>query len=171
MCFYLKLFAATIKVLNWITADSNATIQLRSGNFTSNFTINYKPCSGDPSKIQFRPPVVHLVNLTADVMYCYSIASNENSDATQVAGSCNGTFYTTADTTTETPPTTGTNLCYFVSQLHDKHEVQRSVYLLHTQHRKTVTKKNYTLFELAAAPVPSEWLTEIVKCLLVLSLP
>ena len=73
MCFYLKLFAATIKVLNGITADSNATIQLRSGNFTSNFTINYKPCSGDPSKIQFRPPVVHLVNLTADIMYCYSM--------------------------------------------------------------------------------------------------
>ena len=106
MCFNLKLFAATIKVVNETASDSNATIQLQSGNFTSNLTITYKPCSGEPSKIQFRPPVVYLVNLTADVMYCYSITSNENRYAIQVAGSCNGTF---ADTTTKTPSTTGTN--------------------------------------------------------------
>ena len=108
MCFNLKLFAATIKVVNEMAADSNATIQLQSGNFTSNLTITYKPCSGEPSKIQFRPPVhvVHLVNLSADTTYCYSITSNENSDAIQVAGSCNGTF---ADNTTKTPSTTGTN--------------------------------------------------------------
>ena len=113
MCFNLKLFAATIKVVNETAADSNATIQLQSGNFTCNLTITYKPCSGEPSKIQFMPPVhvVHLVNLTVDVMYCYSITSNENSDARQVAGSCNGTFAdtTTTDTTTKTPSTTGTN--------------------------------------------------------------
>ena len=107
------MFAATIEVMAETAAESNATIQLRSGNFTSNLTITYKPCSGEHSKIQFRPPVVHLVNLTADTTYCYSIASN-GSSATQVAGSCNGTFYTTADTTTKTPPTTGTNTCYIM---------------------------------------------------------
>ena len=107
------MFAATIEVMAETAAESNVTIQLRSGNFTSNLTITYKPCSGEPSKIQFTPPVhvVHLVNLTADTTYCYSIASN-GSSATQVAGSCNGTFYTTADTTTKTPPTTGTNTGY-----------------------------------------------------------
>ena len=105
------MFAATIEVMTETAAESNATIQLRSGNFTSNLTITYKSCSGEPSKIQFRPPVVHLANLTADILYCYSIASN-GSSATQVAGSCNGTFYTTADTTTNTPPTTGANTCY-----------------------------------------------------------
>ena len=68
MCFYLKLFAATIEVMNEIAAESNATIQLRSDNLTSNLTITYKPCSGDPSNVQFKPPVVHLVNLTADIM-------------------------------------------------------------------------------------------------------
>ena len=137
MCFYLKLFAATIKVMNETAADSNATIQLRSGNFTSNLTITYKPCSGEPSKIQFRPPVVHLVNLTANVMYCYSITSNENSDATQVAGFCDGTFITTADTTTKTPPGTYKYMLFLESaytyvnhELHDKHEVQKSVQLL-----------------------------------------
>ena len=107
MCLYLKLFAATIEVMNETAAESTATIQLRSGNFTSNLTITYEPCSGDPSNKQFRPPVVHLENLMADIMYCYSITYNGNS-ATQVAGSCNGTFYTTADTTTHIPQTTGT---------------------------------------------------------------
>ena len=107
MCLYLKLFAATIEVVNEITAETNAFIQLQSGNFTSNLTITYKPCSGDPSNEQFRPPVVHLENLMADIMYCYSITYKENS-ATQVAGSCNGTFYTKADTTTHIPQTTGT---------------------------------------------------------------
>ena len=123
MCFNLKLLAATIKVVNETAADGNATIQLQSGNFTSNLTITYKPCSGEPSKIQFRPPVhvVHLVNLTADTTYCYSIASN-GSSATQVAGSCNGTF---ADTTTKTPSTTGTNTFqsgYMNQGLHDSRE-------------------------------------------------
>ena len=107
MCFYLKLFAATIEVMNETAAENNATIQLRSGNFTSNLTITYEPCSRDPSNKQFRPPVVHLENLTADIMYCYSITYNGNG-ATQVAGSCNGKFHTTADTTTHTPQTTGT---------------------------------------------------------------
>ena len=107
MCLYLKLFAATIEVMNETAAESNAFIQLQSGNFTSNLTITYKPCSGDPSNKQFRPPVVHLENLTADITYCYSITYNGNS-ATQVAGSCNGTFHTTADTTAHTPSTTGT---------------------------------------------------------------
>ena len=93
--------------MNETAAESNATIQLRSGNFTSNLTITYEPCSGDPSNKQFRPPVVHLENLMADIMYCYSITYKENS-ATLVAGSCNGTFYTKADTTTHIPQTTGT---------------------------------------------------------------
>ena len=119
MCLYLKLFAATIEVVNETAAESNATIQLRSGNFTSNLTITYQPCSGASSTTWFRPPVVHLVNLTADITYCYSITYNGNS-ATQVAGSCNGIFHTTADTTAHTPSTTG-------SMNRELHDVQRSV--------------------------------------------
>ena len=107
MCLHIKLFAATIEVVNETAAESNATIQLQSSNFTSNLTITYQPCSGASSTTWFRPPVVRLVNLTADIMYCYSIAYNGNG-ATQVAGSCNGIFHTTADTTAHTPSTTGT---------------------------------------------------------------
>ena len=105
---YVFLFKKLcFEVMNDTAAESNATIQLQNGNLTSNLTITYKPCSGDPSNKQFRPPVVHLVNLTADITYCYSITYNGNS-ATQVAGSCNGIFHTTADTTTHIPKTTGT---------------------------------------------------------------
>ena len=97
--------------MNETAAESNAIIQLEIGNFTSNLTIIYGTCSEAPfPKMQFRPPVVHLVNLISDTMYCYSITANGN-NATQVVGSCNRTFNTTADTTTGTPSTTGANTC------------------------------------------------------------
>ena len=91
------------------TTTSAATIQLQNDNFTSNLTISYQPCSVASSTTRrFQPPVVHLTNLTADTMYCYSITHNESAttvtDDKTVVVSCNGTFITAADTTA-TPTT------------------------------------------------------------------
>jgi len=113
-----SVFAVPIKVVSDNIAQNNATIELQSGNFTSNLTITYGLCSEAFSWIimQFRPPVVYLVNLAADTMYCYSIASNTTvTDNKAVVGSCHGTFITAVDTTatlttmslTTPSPTTG----------------------------------------------------------------
>ena len=96
--------AAIVEVLNVTVGESSATIQLQNGNFTSNFTITYRLCSGTLSTpLSFKPPVVHLENLTANTTYCYSITYNGNNlDATV----CSGTFTTATVTTTTTQPTT-----------------------------------------------------------------
>ena len=77
-------------------AENNATIELQNGTFTSNLTITYGLCSEAFSWItlQFRPPVVHLTNLTPDAMYCYLIIYNRNN--TTVDDSCSGTFNTSS---------------------------------------------------------------------------
>jgi len=41
-------------------------------------------------------PAVHLMNLTAESTYCYSISTTDSENDTVVAGSCNGTFTTGA---------------------------------------------------------------------------
>ena len=91
-----SVFAAPIKVVSDNVADNNATIEVQSGNFTSNLPIPYGLCSEASSwtTMQFSPPVVHLVNLTADTMYCYSITSNGNN----TTDSCYGTFSTSSTT-------------------------------------------------------------------------
>ena len=95
-------FAAILEVLNVMVAESRATIQLQNGNFTSNFTITYGLCPETNSPpISFKPPVVHLENLTANTTYCYSISYNGN-DLNATA--CSGTF--TTETTPTTEPTT-----------------------------------------------------------------
>ena len=102
LIFFHSVYAAPLKVVNEITTVRTATIHLQN-DITANLTINYRPCSGpSPNTKQFQSPVVHLVDLTADTLYCYSITNN--------VGSCNGMFSTTADTSsppTMPPPTTG----------------------------------------------------------------
>ena len=163
--------------MNETAAESNATIQLRSGNFTSNLTITYEPCSGASSTTQFRPPVVHLENLTADITYCYSITYNGNS-GTQVAGSCNGIFHTTADTTAHTPSTTGSYNHIFKSAWTESCMMCKEVCkLLHKQQRKDmhsviVTREirhslySWICFSSSACQM-HEWLKATLKCLLV----
>ena len=98
------LVAAIVEVLNVRVTESSATIQLQNGNFTSNFTITYRLCSGTLSTpLSFKPPVVHLENLTANTTYCYSITYNGND---LVATACSGTFTTVTETTPTTQPTT-----------------------------------------------------------------
>ena len=109
------MFAVTIKVVNDIVEGNNVTIELQSGNFMSNLTITYGPRSGESNTtFKFRPPVVHLNNLTADTLYCYSISYSESNatvaDDKAVVVTCNGTFITAADTKstpTTLSPTTG----------------------------------------------------------------
>ena len=95
-----SVFAVPYKVVSDNVAENNATIELKSRNFTSNLTITYWLCSEASSwtTLQFQPPVVHLVNLTADTTYCYSIAYNGSN--TTADGSCGGTFNTTGSTST-----------------------------------------------------------------------
>ena len=95
-----SVFAVPYRVVSDNVAENNATIELKSGNFTSNLTITYGLCSESSTwtTMQFQPPVVHLVNLTADTTYCYSIAYNGSN--TTVDGSCSGTFNTTGSTST-----------------------------------------------------------------------
>ena len=98
------LMAAVLEVLKVTVAESNATIQLQNGNFTSNFTITYGLCSGSyHTPISFTSPLVHLENLTSNMTYCYSITYNGNDLA---ATACNGTFTTDTETTPSTQPTT-----------------------------------------------------------------
>ena len=98
------LIAAIVEVLNVMVAESNAAIQLQNGNFTSNFTITYGLCSEtNCTPLSFKPPVVHLENLSANTTYCYSITYNGNDT---VATACNGTFTTVTETTPTTQPTT-----------------------------------------------------------------
>ena len=100
--FWRSVYAATLKVVNEITTVRTATIHLQN-DIIANPTINYRPCSEpSPNTKQFQSPVVHIVNLTADTLYCYSITNN--------VGSCNGMFNTTANTSSPSampPPTTG----------------------------------------------------------------
>ena len=96
-CFFFILFAGTVKVEDVTSGNSNATIQLRNSNFSSNLTVRYRPCSEDSSTTQqFRPPVrvVPLENLEAETMYCYNITYN-GSNITG-ASTCNGTFTTSS---------------------------------------------------------------------------
>ena len=97
------MFAVPIEVVSDTVAESNVTIELQSGNFMSNLTITYGPCSeASHPTLKFRSPVVHLNNLTADTLYCYSISYNESNatvaDDKAVVITCNGTFITAADT-------------------------------------------------------------------------
>lgn len=92
-----SVFAVPIKVVSGNVAENNATIELQNGNFTPNLMITYGVCSSKASSwttVQFSPPVVHLVNLTADTTYCYSITSNGNN----TTDSCYGTFSTSSTT-------------------------------------------------------------------------
>ena len=101
------MFAVPIKVVNDTVEGNNVTIELQSDNFMSNLTITYGPCSGESNTpLQFQPPVVHLTNLIADTIYCYSLTHNESNSAGDkaVVVPCNGTFITEADTTS-TPTT------------------------------------------------------------------
>ena len=99
-----SVFAATLKVVNESTTVRTATIRLQDDFKSNNLTISSLSCSGAFfPPVSFEPPAVHLNNLTADTMYCYLITYDGNN--TVVAGSCNGTFSTTANTTS--PPTTG----------------------------------------------------------------
>ena len=98
------LMAAILEVLNVTVAESRATIQLQNGNFTSNFTITYGLCPETNSPpLLFKPPMVHLENLTPNTTYCYLITYNGNDT---VATACSGTFTTDTETTPTTEPTT-----------------------------------------------------------------
>ena len=103
------MFAVPIKVVNDIVEGNNVIIELQSGNFMSNLTITYGPCSGEPNTtLQFQSPVVHLNNLIADTTYCYSITYNKSNTTSAgdkaVVVPCDGTFMTAAEATS-TPTT------------------------------------------------------------------
>ena len=93
-----SVFAATLKVVNESTTVKTATIRLQDNFKSNNLTMSSLACSEAYfPPVSFEPPAVHLNNLKADTMYCYVITYDGNN--TVVAGSCNGTFSTTANTT------------------------------------------------------------------------
>jgi len=112
LCYNNSIFflcaAVTVKVVDESSFENNATILMQVGNITSNFIINYAPCSetADESYISEASTTdleIHLVNLTPETAYCYSITGDSN---TVVTGSCKGKITTTAEDTSVLPPTT-----------------------------------------------------------------
>ena len=100
--------AVTVKVVDERSFENNATILLQVGNITSEFTINYAPCSETSNESYISnsstPDLeIHLVNLSTETTYCYSITADSN---TVVTGSCKGKITTTAEDTSVLPPTT-----------------------------------------------------------------
>ena len=95
-----KHYAVAVQQVNHTTTGNSATFWFQVSNITCNLTVSYEVCSDATSRkystLLCMSPAVHLMNLTAESTYCYSISTTDSESDKIVVGSCNGTFTTEA---------------------------------------------------------------------------